>query len=1284
MIRRPRLSGRLAVLALVPALAVAVPTTASASHASAAVAATAPASLPATPAGTPFLWGAATSSYQVEGGINCLQPGPGNPWQNLGSPCDDYDFFFGNSNVHYRVNNNTKIAGQAIDIQQAGEADKFWDPAVYKRDFDNARTLGLNSFRISLEWGRIEPQPGVFDESAIAHYKDMLQEMRKRGITPVVTLHHFTLPIWALTPSEANGCFGLCQPVDDTGYLSSLRGWENNPNTGNPDTVDAFVEYVKHVVPELKDVVDIWLTVNEPVLSQVVVGYIAGIWPAGYALDGGRAKAVLRNLILAHVRAYDVIKDCVKFPSSCDDVSADGATAAKVGFAHQMGAVIPAATSVPAQVLLNAVAASNFDYFGNDYFVNAVVNGDEDFGYLNLPTPIQGAIVINHADWANHLDFLGINNYRRFHVFHNVLFGGLGIGFLGGDTKNNLYGESEPHSILNDMGWDLYPQGLYELIMRSKNKWNMPVLITENGLPERADRNRAPFIVAEVREIQQAMKDGATVLGYLHWSLMDNWELQSNYTKESQFGLYHIDSGNMTYQERSTLSLHRELTDGALAYQQIISESRATDPAGAPTEAAINATSRSYGELAAGGEFVAAPERTNGRYWHGSGVNLYLSYLETTGTITGMLALGSGALDWNRVDLMHDQQGLFLRERSFDDAAGVPATRDHRVTYANGVWTSTSPIAWTASRAPGAGLWKWDASSPWGGDYFYIGQREGAYSGKYMTFATTQSGAHATGGSWREFGGVTLGQNLRLRGSDTASSTSFPGLDIFDLTLSLTSSDTASTVAVNTNKAFEATNSDIVLTSDFGHTNYLAKTGDKVWIGQRDATPDSKFEFLEGAKLFRVYPQSASDQYDKEHDPASVMPLVNFTFTRTSPTSASVTFEAGGRAYSLTSGVFVCHEPFEVCNGTWSDIGGKTATRLSEQFPLLADFGGDRTVEANTSGGANVQLDASGSFDIEGAALTFTWSGDFGTASGSKPTVFLGLGPAGKPATHIVCVTVSNGTRTATTCANITVADTTPPTIACGQPDGLWHAADVSIACTSGDIASGLASAADGSFSLTTNVTAGTETASAATGTRAVCDKAGNCATAGPVTGNKVDKKGPAITINQPTAINYVHSATLTLSYAVTDGGSGLNSFTASLDGSTTLAGHGLANGQPISLLTELPLGPHTFKVDAVDNVANTSSLSVTFTIVVSAESIKDDVDHFAGAGQIKNAGLTNSLLSKLNAAAAARAAGNCTAASNIYEAFINELNAQSGKGIDPTAAAIMTADARYLIANCP
>jgi hypothetical protein len=92
----------------------------------------------------------------------------------------------------------------------------------------------------------------------------------------------------------------------------------------------------------------------------------------------------------------------------------------------------------------------------------------------------------------------------------------------------------------------------------------------------------------------------------------------------------------------------------------------------------------------------------------------------------------------------------------------------------------------------------------------------------------------------------------------------------------------------------------------------------------------------------------------------------------------------------------------------------------------------------------------------------------------------------------------------------------------------------------------------------------------------------------------------------------------------------------------------------------------------------------VNFTIIVTADSIKDDVTQLFAAGNIKNLGEENSLLAKLDAAASRRAAGNCNAAANIYQAFINELNAQKGKGVDPAAAAIMIADAQYLIAHCP
>ncbi len=183
----------------------------------------------------------------------------------------------------------------------------------------------------------------------------------------------------------------------------------------------------------------------------------------------------------------------------------------------------------------------------------------------------------------------------------------------------------------------------------------------------------------------------------------------------------------------------------------------------------------------------------------------------------------------------------------------------------------------------------------------------------------------------------------------------------------------------------------------------------------------------------------------------------------------------------------------------------------------------------------------------------------------------------------------------------------------------------------------------------------------------------------------RMDDTPPAITIVQPTASDYPHSGTLTVEYSVTDeGGSGLDSYTVLLDGSTTLAGHGLESGQVIDLLTELALGPHTFTINATDKAGNASSSSVTFTLVVTADSVKQDVNQFLYDGKIKNAGLANSLLANLNAAGKAFAKGDCKTSANIYNAFINAVTAQTGKGIDATAAAIMIADAQYLIDHCP
>jgi hypothetical protein len=184
----------------------------------------------------------------------------------------------------------------------------------------------------------------------------------------------------------------------------------------------------------------------------------------------------------------------------------------------------------------------------------------------------------------------------------------------------------------------------------------------------------------------------------------------------------------------------------------------------------------------------------------------------------------------------------------------------------------------------------------------------------------------------------------------------------------------------------------------------------------------------------------------------------------------------------------------------------------------------------------------------------------------------------------------------------------------------------------------------------------------------------------------KIDVTPPVITINQPSSTTYTHSSTLTLDYTVNDGaGSGVASFTPLMDNATLVAGHGLTSGQAINLLTELPIGPHTFTIGSATDVAgNVSNRSVTFTIVVTADSIRADVGQFVASGAITNAKWASSLQAMLSTAGAARAQGNCTSAANIYLAFIQQLQAQTGKMVTPTAAKIMVADAQYLIAHCP
>jgi hypothetical protein len=175
-------------------------------------------------------------------------------------------------------------------------------------------------------------------------------------------------------------------------------------------------------------------------------------------------------------------------------------------------------------------------------------------------------------------------------------------------------------------------------------------------------------------------------------------------------------------------------------------------------------------------------------------------------------------------------------------------------------------------------------------------------------------------------------------------------------------------------------------------------------------------------------------------------------------------------------------------------------------------------------------------------------------------------------------------------------ADETPPIIVCDEPDGQWHAEDVSIACTASDDGTGLADPADASFSLSTSVPAGSETADAATESHEVCDVAGNCATAGPITGNMVDKKAPEVTLTAPAAMAYLLNQAVPADYACTDGGSDV----ASCDGAVAVGAN----------INTASVGTQTFAVNALDNVGNANSQSVQYSVLYGFTGFFSPVDN--------------------------------------------------------------------------
>jgi len=442
----------------------------------------------ADPGGLPFaedfVFGVATAAHQIEGGNT------NNNW--------------------YQFETLDRFAGQTA--HPAEDAANSWE--LWQTDNQLVEDTNLDAYRFSLEWSRIMPERGVFDEDAIAHYRAIIEDLEERGIRPFVTLHHFTDPIWVQDLDNPT-CEG--GPTD-----TDLCGWTN------PDTIDSFVQYVERMAQEYGDLVDDWCTFNEP-NTVTNVGYLLAQHAPGDPNGAlviptddrylNRVVPVARAFTEAHARAYDAIK-------LHDTTDADADTvAAMVGWTISMQYIVPADPDDPAHV----AAADKYRRFLNFIYPDAISTGDWNPDF-------DDEIEEHHPEWIGKQDYIGIQYYSRVFVLDlasEVLSFGPCFDILAELFAGCPELDPNNQSAFNE----IYPEGLYEVISEFAERYpGVDLPVTENGAAANDGERKAQILVRHLEQLHRAIDDGFPVTAYYAWSLMDNFEWAEGF--EARFGIY--------------------------------------------------------------------------------------------------------------------------------------------------------------------------------------------------------------------------------------------------------------------------------------------------------------------------------------------------------------------------------------------------------------------------------------------------------------------------------------------------------------------------------------------------------------------------------------------------------------------------------------------------------------------------------------------------------------------------------------------------------------------------
>lgn len=378
-----------------------------------------------------FLWGASTAGHQVEG-----------------------------NNV---VSDNWFLENIKPTIYSTPSGDAANSLALWPQDMDLARSMGLNSYRFSIEWARIEPEPGLFSIAMLDHYKRMIDGARERGLKPVVTFNHFTAPRW----------------------FSAMGGWTNS------EGVQLFARFCDRAARHLAGGISHAITFNEPNILLVLRAIIL----PPQVLDAQRA------MLAEAARRSGTAKFTAANAANMEDLPA---MQTNLVVAHKAG---KAAIKAARGDLPVGLSLSMFD--------------DQAVGRNSIRDAKRMELYGAWLDTARADDFLGVQNYER-----NMW-----------SDKGKL--PAPKGAEVNYSGAEVYAPSLAGSVRYAHEATGVPIFVTEHGVGTEDDSLRARFIPAALAELQKTIASGVPVIGYSHWSLLDNFEWIFGY--RPKFGLHSVD-----------------------------------------------------------------------------------------------------------------------------------------------------------------------------------------------------------------------------------------------------------------------------------------------------------------------------------------------------------------------------------------------------------------------------------------------------------------------------------------------------------------------------------------------------------------------------------------------------------------------------------------------------------------------------------------------------------------------------------------------------------------------